>query len=67
MEAGKIMREKGVMLLKYTKEHLIVYCRNEGMRIFRSGKIKYPRIYEGVRIIKMPRNCTQSIKHIISF
>lgn len=63
MEAGKIMRGKGVMLIKYTKEHLIVYCMNEGMRNFRSGKIKYPRIYEGVKIIKISRNCVQSIKH----
>lgn len=67
MDARKIMRGKGTMLLKYTKEHLIVYCRNEGVRNFRSSKRKYPRIYEGVKIIKMSINCIQSIKHTISF
>lgn len=66
-EAANIRRGQGLMLLKCTKEHLIVYHRNKGMRMLKSGKMKYPRIYEEVKIIAMFRNCVQSITHLISF
>lgn len=43
---------------KVHKRASIVYCRNEGMRNFRSfseeiSKMKNPRIYEGVKRIKI--------------